>query len=249
MTRARDLADLGSGITSGDLADDSITTAKVADANVTQAKLAGEAVNESKLQVSNAPVNGYMLTAQSGNTGGLTWAETSSGGYWNELSSVTLGGSVVSSIEVTMTTGYNVHRIDFRLPVPDGGSAKKNLFVMKSSGNTAQSFSFATASSYSDEEATQTVMEWNGYSGGVAGITNYWFGSIIIYDALSSSVNTRYQANLACSNGFANTRVAAFSSGFQDTAAATGKVQFAYSGGDFGTGSNLYYKLYGHTYT
>jgi hypothetical protein len=65
MTRARDLADLGSGITSGDLADDSITTAKIA----------GESVNESKLQVSNAPVNGYMLTAQSGNTGGMTWAE------------------------------------------------------------------------------------------------------------------------------------------------------------------------------
>tara|TARA_R100000951_G_scaffold71951_1_gene60666 strand:+ start:2498 stop:3007 length:510 start_codon:yes stop_codon:yes gene_type:complete len=74
MTRARDLADLGSGITSGDLADDSVTTAKITDANVTQAKLAGEAVNESKLQVSNAPTNGYMLTAQSGDTGGLTWA-------------------------------------------------------------------------------------------------------------------------------------------------------------------------------
>ena len=78
MTRARDLADLGSGITSGDLADDSVTTAKITDANVTQAKLAGEAVNESKLQVSNAPTNGYMLTAQSGNTGGLTWAESPS---------------------------------------------------------------------------------------------------------------------------------------------------------------------------
>jgi hypothetical protein len=36
--------------------------------------LADESVNEAKLQVSNAPVNGYMLTAQSGDTGGLTWA-------------------------------------------------------------------------------------------------------------------------------------------------------------------------------
>jgi hypothetical protein len=51
-----------------------IGSAQIADANVTQAKLAGEAVNESKLQVSNAPTNGYMLTAESGNTGGLTWA-------------------------------------------------------------------------------------------------------------------------------------------------------------------------------
>ena len=51
-----------------------ISTAQIADANVTQAKLAGEAVNEAKMQVSNAPTNGYMLTAESGNTGGLTWA-------------------------------------------------------------------------------------------------------------------------------------------------------------------------------
>ena len=83
MTRARDLADLGSGITSGDLADDSVT----------QAKLAGEAVNESKLQVSNAPTNGYMLTAQSGNTGGLTWAEAG-GGAIELLSTVTVSSNV-----------------------------------------------------------------------------------------------------------------------------------------------------------
>ena len=31
-------------------------------------------VSEAKLQVSNSPVNGYFLSAQSGNTGGLTWA-------------------------------------------------------------------------------------------------------------------------------------------------------------------------------
>jgi len=41
---------------------------------ISQSQLAAEAVNEAKMQVSNAPTNGYMLTAQSGNTGGLTWA-------------------------------------------------------------------------------------------------------------------------------------------------------------------------------
>ncbi len=57
--------------------DGSIDTAHIADANVTQDKIANEAINEAKLQVSNAPTNGYFLTAQSGNTGGLTWAELS----------------------------------------------------------------------------------------------------------------------------------------------------------------------------
>jgi hypothetical protein len=49
------------------------------DGSVTQAKVAGEAINESKLQVSNSPTNGLFLSAQSGNTGGLTWAAASAG--------------------------------------------------------------------------------------------------------------------------------------------------------------------------
>ena len=44
------------------------------DNTVTEAKLTSDAVSEAKLKVSNSPVNGYFLQAQSGNTGGLTWA-------------------------------------------------------------------------------------------------------------------------------------------------------------------------------
>ena len=62
----------------GATADLGITEAKIAAGAVTQTKLGAEAVNESKLQVSNAPVNGYFLSAQSGNTGGMTWAVASS---------------------------------------------------------------------------------------------------------------------------------------------------------------------------
>jgi hypothetical protein len=36
--------------------------------------IADNIVDEANLKISNAPVNGYMLTAQSGDTGGLTWA-------------------------------------------------------------------------------------------------------------------------------------------------------------------------------
>ena len=36
--------------------------------------IAGNVVDEANLKVSNSPTNGYYLTAQSGNTGGLTWA-------------------------------------------------------------------------------------------------------------------------------------------------------------------------------
>jgi len=41
--------------------------------------IADNIVDEANLKVSNSPTNGYMLTAQSGNTGGLTWAAAPTG--------------------------------------------------------------------------------------------------------------------------------------------------------------------------
>jgi len=52
----------------------SVDSDQYVDGSIDQVHLANEVVNEAKLQVSNAPQNGYMLTAQSGNTGGMTWA-------------------------------------------------------------------------------------------------------------------------------------------------------------------------------
>lgn len=42
--------------------------------------IADNVVDEANLKVSNAPTDGYFLQAQSGNTGGLTWAAASGGG-------------------------------------------------------------------------------------------------------------------------------------------------------------------------
>ena len=41
--------------------------------------IADNIVDEANLKVSNSPTNGYFLSAQSGNTGGLTWAEVATG--------------------------------------------------------------------------------------------------------------------------------------------------------------------------
>ncbi len=43
--------------------------------------IADNVVDEANLKVSNSPTNGYFLSAQSGNTGGLTWAAASGGGF------------------------------------------------------------------------------------------------------------------------------------------------------------------------
>jgi len=42
--------------------------------------MADDAIDEASLKVSNTPTDGYVLTAESGNTGGLTWAATSTTG-------------------------------------------------------------------------------------------------------------------------------------------------------------------------
>ena len=85
------------GVTTAKLADDAVTTDKLANsinteiaantAKVTNATHTGEVtgdtaltiadnvVDEANLKVSNSPTNGYFLSAQSGNTGGLTWAQ------------------------------------------------------------------------------------------------------------------------------------------------------------------------------
>ena len=42
---------------------------------VAQAYIADQAINEAKMQISNAPTNGHVLTARSGNTGGMTWED------------------------------------------------------------------------------------------------------------------------------------------------------------------------------
>ena len=61
------------------LASSAVVTASIVDDAVTQAKIADEAIDEARLQISNAPVNGYVLTAQSGNTGGMTWQLAAAG--------------------------------------------------------------------------------------------------------------------------------------------------------------------------
>ena len=85
------------------IADDAVTADKLANsinsaitantAKVTNATHSGEVtgataltiadniVDEANLKVSNSAVNGYVLSAQSGNTGGLTWVEAGGGDY------------------------------------------------------------------------------------------------------------------------------------------------------------------------
>ena len=92
-------------------------TSKVTGA-LPQANIADQAINEAKLQVSNAPTNGYMLTAQSGNTGGLTWATAPSSGLVQV--SRTIVSSNVNDIQLDncFSSTYNNYLLLIRNVVP-----------------------------------------------------------------------------------------------------------------------------------
>ena len=59
--------------------------------------IADNVVDEANLKVSNSPTDGYFLQAQSGNTGGLTWAAASGGG----------GGGFSADAQGNFVTGTN----------------------------------------------------------------------------------------------------------------------------------------------
>ena len=94
------------------LADLGISTAKIQTDAVSQAKIADEAIDEARMQISNAPTNGYMLTAQSGNTGGLTWAEAG-GGVWELLQSIDASSTATVDFTYDFPTDYNNYVIYF----------------------------------------------------------------------------------------------------------------------------------------
>ena len=77
--------------------------------SIAQAKLSDEVINEAKLQVSNAPTNGYMLTAQSGNTGGLTWAEAPSGALSLISATAVTDGVSAFNINSVFSSSYQMY--------------------------------------------------------------------------------------------------------------------------------------------
>ena len=66
--------------------------------------VADNVIDEANLKVSNSPSNGYVLTAQSGNTGGLTWAADST----TDSTKLPLaGGTMTGSITLDFSASQN----------------------------------------------------------------------------------------------------------------------------------------------
>ncbi len=99
-----------SSVTNAMLAGSIDLTSKVTGA-LPQANIADEAINEAKMQISNAPTNGYMLTAQSGNTGGLTWAEAPSSNLVKIHSGSVSPGDGYVALTNKFSSTYKIYKI------------------------------------------------------------------------------------------------------------------------------------------
>ena len=150
---ANDIAD--GIITEDKLGANAVTTGKITDGTVAQADISDQAINEAKMQISNAPTNGYMLTAQSGNTGGMTWAEAG-GGCWTKLDTITISGTT-SQIEHEEANFTSTHR-DYKIMLSNICVTADTTLRMRIAGDgasleTSSNYRFASTS-YKSNNAT-----------------------------------------------------------------------------------------------
>jgi hypothetical protein len=100
--------------------------------------IADDVVDEANLKVSNSPTNGYFLSAQSGNTGGLTWAAVPNPDLTNLSASNLTSGTIPDA------------RFPATLPVADGSnltglaSTVANGCIYENSKTISSNFSTST---------------------------------------------------------------------------------------------------------
>tara|TARA_R100000458_G_scaffold47917_1_gene46815 strand:- start:45 stop:1019 length:975 start_codon:yes stop_codon:yes gene_type:complete len=139
-------------------------------ANITLASdgsvtLPSDTIDEAKLKVSNTPTNGYFLSAQSGNTGGLTWAEAAGAGGDNDVTFTTTGkglkftgNSSTGYILGNTASGTDGHAIAFNV----GGNLNNYLWKY---GGTAEMRFDSTGSVRVCSEAIDTATNYDTTTG------------------------------------------------------------------------------------
>jgi len=108
--------------------------------------IADNVVDEANLKVSNSPVNGYALTAQSGNTGGLTWATISSNPYTAQSTNATgyitlVGGLIIQWGKSGYIGTGGSSSVSFAITFPN---ACRTVAMSPHAASTSNSFGWAS---------------------------------------------------------------------------------------------------------
>ena len=127
--------------------------------------IADDVVDEANLKVSNAPTNGYALTAQSGNTGGLTWAEIAGG-----LDGVTTGRGNVTISDGDLIIGTAGHGIDFSATSNHGDSIGTEILSDYETGKWTATLGNDGTFSATDANCTYVKIGHAVFFGGVVSV-------------------------------------------------------------------------------
>ena len=163
-------------VTSDKIGVDVIVAEDLAANSITVSELSDSAVNEAKLNVSNAGSNGQFLQKQSGNTGGLTWADAT---LWT------------ATTEGMVTTTSAQDNIDFTIPA-DANRIKVMFWSLSQVANdapfmirvgttdgTVHTTNYKNTSWYIATSAQNLTENTDGIKlNGWNATSNYWYGSL-----------------------------------------------------------------------
>jgi len=117
------------------LSDNSVDSRAYVDGSIDLAHMSSESVDEDNLYISNAGTNGYFLQKQSGNNGGMTWAEVPEGEDYIP------DGTVMVFFQASAPTGWTkvTSQNDKTLRVVSGSGGGTGGDWAMSSGETTSS--------------------------------------------------------------------------------------------------------------
>ena len=182
------------------IADDIIGTEHFTAGEVDQTAIANQAINEAKMQISNAPTNGYMLTAQSGNTGGMTWAEAGGGKIGQVVQTVKTDVFSTTSSSFVDVTGLTVNI------TPSATSSKilvnVNLSIHSSDNAiSGQLFRDSTQIALGDASSNRARSFGSGAYGGTIGNTILLYPNTSFLDSPNTSSQVTYKVKGAAVGG------------------------------------------------
>ena len=175
------------------MAANSIDSAQYVDGSIDLAHMSSESVDEDNLHISNAGTNGQFLSKQSGNSGGLTWADAGGGGKILQVQNtthatqenITATGSSFADTggTVSITPSATSSHIIVHFSVP--------FYAYRSSSDSARfNWRIIRTISSSDTTLAEGVHGWAyGYWDGGNSAERVW-GTILNYQVFDSPNTT-----------------------------------------------------------
>ena len=156
---------------------DVILAEDIASNAVTIAELGDQAVSEAKMQISNAGTNGQFLQKQSGNTGGLTWADA------KQWTATTEGRVTLSqgqdNIDFTIPADVNMIKVVFWGLSQVANDNPFRVLVGHADGSFKTSAYLNTSGYWYNSANTSLAENTDGIQlNGWNATTNYWYGEL-----------------------------------------------------------------------